>query len=94
MHKRDMIRPWCVACGRQATNKHHEPPKGIGGIGKKGQEPPVLSLCGSGVTGCHGMRHRGTMQFRYRRGRWEFRIRVGGIWYHWVPTIEEMDGWY
>lgn len=93
-----MVRPWCVVCGRPATNRHHEPPKGIGGVGRKGKEPPVLSLCGHGnVDGCHGMRHRGDLQFRWRKvflvddGRWEWRARVGGVWTDWHPTVDEMD---
>ena len=60
--------------------------------------PPVLSLCGHGnIDGCHGMRHRGDLQFRWRKvflvddGRWEWRARVGGVWTDWHPTVDEMD---
>lgn len=93
MNARDMIRPWCVVCGRPATNKHHEPPKGIGGIGKKGIEPPVISLCGSGTTGCHGMRHAGKIKFRWHKNRWEWKAYIGGVWSDWNPTIEQVEEW-
>lgn len=40
----------CVICGWQATNKHHRKPR------KHKDDSPanMLSLCGSGTTGCHG----------------------------------------
>lgn len=40
----------CVICGAPATNLHHRKPR------KHGDNTPanMLSLCGSGTTGCHG----------------------------------------
>ena len=64
----------CMVCGRPATNAHHEPPKGIGGVkewrletpkGPRLLRPALIALCGSGTTGCHGMRHRNELAFRW-----------------------------
>lgn len=88
MHPESMVRPWCVVCGRPAANRHHHPPKGIGGIGRKGTEPPVVSLCGSGnVSGCHGAVHRHDIELRNDKGRWSWRRRGG----EWRDCICEMD---
>lgn len=87
MHIDDLVRPWCVICGRPATNKHHHPPKGLGGIGKKGIEPPVISLCGGGnVCGCHGEVHKHNLEVRCINHVWQWRRRGGD----WQPCIEEM----
>lgn len=42
----------CRGCGGQATNFHHLLPRSLGG-----SDIPecVVPLCGSGVTGCHGL---------------------------------------
>lgn len=87
-HPNDLVRPWCVVCGRPATNLHHEPPKGLGVIGKKGIEPPVLSLCGSGTTGCHGMRHAGILKLKNERGKWYWQ-RNNGYWHQCLQVSEE-----
>ena len=49
----------CVRCGDPAGSIHHRKPRGMGGT--HGAESDringpawLLSLCGSGVTGCHG----------------------------------------
>lgn len=46
----------CVLCGAPATNIHHRRNRGMGG--RRGPEinspANLLSLCGSGTTGCHG----------------------------------------
>lgn len=49
----------CVRCGQNATNVHHREARGMGG--RKGADHDrvngmayLLSLCGSGTTGCHG----------------------------------------
>lgn len=64
----------CMVCGRPATNAHHEPPKGMGGVkawelrterGPYVLRPALIALCGSGTTGCHGARHRGELSFRW-----------------------------
>ena len=70
-HPHDMVQRYCIVCGRPATDRHHEPPKGLGGVGSKGVEPPVVSLCDN-FTGCHAMRHRNDLELRYVSG-WEWR---------------------
>lgn len=62
----------CLACGRPATNAHHEPPKGHGRSwvlrtpwGRFVLRPALIALCGSGTTGCHGDRHSGLLRFRW-----------------------------
>lgn len=61
----------CACCGAIATNSHHEPQISLGG-GKKAfllqtdngsfkLKPALIALCGSGTTGCHGMRHNGML---------------------------------
>ena len=59
----DMTGDCCVVCGRYKANKHHEPPKGTGG--KRAWEGALISLCGSGVTGCHGLRHAGKLELAF-----------------------------
>ena len=71
-HTHDMVQRYCAVCGRPAGSRHHEPPKGLGGVGTKGIEPPRVSLCGTGNTGCHGLRHAGRLELRYESG-WEWR---------------------
>lgn len=90
-NEKDLIRPWCVVCGMPASNLHHEPPKRLGGVGRKGTEPPRLSLCGSGTTGCHGMRHAGKLEFRRENGFWEWR--TTGDWMRCIDLSEEEFGW-
>lgn len=59
-------RPWCVVCGKPATNLHHVIPKSHGG-----KDGPVLSLCGMGnASGCHGKFHSHLLHARYADG-WE-----------------------
>ena len=63
----ELVRPWCVVCGRKATNKHHVIPRSHGG-----SNGPVLSLCGFGnQSGCHGLAHEYRLHFRFT-GRWEY----------------------
>ena len=40
----------CVVCGARSENRHHRQPR------RHGDHTPanLLSLCGSGTTGCHG----------------------------------------
>lgn len=49
----------CVRCGDTATNVHHRRNRGMGGrrhaaSAAINQPGNLLSLCGSGTTGCHG----------------------------------------
>ena len=62
----------CVVCGRPYPNAHHEPPKGVGRnfllstpMGQFVLKPALIALCGSGTTGCHGMRHNGQLKVRW-----------------------------
>ena len=63
---------YCVVCGRPRPNAHHEPPKGVGRnfllstpMGQFVLKPALIALCGSGTTGCHGMRHNGKLSIRW-----------------------------
>ena len=48
----------CQRCGRPARggSRHHRKPRGMGGKNRADQSRPsnVVTLCGSGTTGCHG----------------------------------------
>lgn len=67
MHAPSMTPGYCVVCGATDTTMHHVVPRSRGG--KNG---PVLELCGSGTTGCHGKAEDKRLHFRYE-GRWEAR---------------------
>lgn len=62
----------CVICGRKATNVHHHPPKGNARSftletkhGKFILLPALITLCGSGTTGCHGLVHQKKIDIRW-----------------------------
>lgn len=59
----DMTGKCCVVCGRYGTNTHHFPPIGTGK--RKHWKGALISLCGSGVTGCHGLWHAKKLELRY-----------------------------
>ena len=48
----------CVRCGRHlhglTYSIHHRTPGGMGGSKHVNTMPNLISLCGSGTTGCHG----------------------------------------
>ena len=67
----DMLGTCCIVCGRYGTNRHHEPPKGLGG--ERAWHGSLLALCGSGTTGCHGLRHAGRLKLEWRNERWMWR---------------------
>ncbi|MBO7701908.1 MAG: hypothetical protein J6S36_03250 [Eggerthellaceae bacterium] len=69
---RDMTGTCCIVCGRFGVNRHHEPPKGLGG--ERAWKGSLVSLCGSGTTGCHGLRHAGRLKLRFNEtdDRWEW----------------------
>lgn len=50
----------CPVCGNRVTNVHHCPPKSKGKLELHGHVlmPSLFALCGSGVSGCHGMIHQ------------------------------------
>ena len=62
----------CLACGRPASNCHHEPHLGMGGRNASFElhgvelRPALIALCGSGTTGCHGAVHSGRMSLSWR----------------------------
>ena len=72
----DMLGWCCIVCGRwrgfssPRGGAHHEPPKGLGG--EKAWHGSLLSLCGSGTTGCHGLRHAKRLKLRWSGERWEW----------------------
>ena len=79
--------PYCVVCGKPATNQHHVVIKGMGGSRR---QIPTVSLCGMGNTsGCHGLAHAMRLHFRYRKG-WECIITAEPCDYQ---TALESDGW-
>lgn len=90
LDKPDMIRPWCIACGKPSTNHHHVIPKGMGGLQRDLERRiPLLSLCGMGnASGCHGLAHSGRLHFRWD-GCWEF-LRTEPCKYE---DALRMDGW-
>jgi len=80
---RDMTGDCCVVCGRFGANTHHEPPKGL--TGKRHWKGALVSLCGSGVTGCHGLRHANRLQLA-------FDDQIGWIW-RGESSREKTDDW-
>ena len=69
--------PYCVVCGKPATNAHHVIPKGMGGVSKEMEARiPKLKLCGNGnLNGCHGLAHQGLLHINWEDGMggWVFR---------------------
>lgn len=61
----------CPMCGLPVTNVHHEPPRSFGSFllrspsGIHVLKPALISLCGSGTTGCHGLVHHGLASWRW-----------------------------
>ena len=72
MGKPSVKTDFCAVCGRPATNLHHVIPKGMGCRSDKGI--PLIRLCGSGVTGCHGLAHKGKLHFGWDddKGGWVY----------------------
>lgn len=88
-HPHDMLQRFCIVCGRPATDKHHEPPKGLGGVGSKGTEPPMVSLCDN-FTGCHALRHRHELELRYEDGwEWRGKCSTGLVARTWTPCRDD-----
>lgn len=63
----------CACCGKVGGvhNRHHEPPRSNGTFlletprGKFVLFPALIDLCGSGTTGCHGLRHNGGLKIAW-----------------------------
>lgn len=68
----------CAICGAKATNAHHVPQKGFGGgrrrlvLWGRVLRPALISLCGSGTTGCHGKCHHGLYTIRWEWNKDEY----------------------
>lgn len=69
----DYIPNYCVVCGKPATNKHHVIEKSDGELveGVKIRRP-LVRLCGSGTTGCHGKVHDRVLHVDWRGGEWKY----------------------
>ena len=55
----------CAVCGARATNVHHIVPKRNGytfALHNHELRSPLIALCGSGTTGCHGLFHSGKLK--------------------------------
>ena len=68
MDKPSINSPWCVFCGRPATERHHIVFRSQGG-----SDGPTVSVCGWGnVSGCHALLHAHKLHMRWNDGRWEY----------------------
>lgn len=56
----------CVACGRPGANAHHVVPKGSPHFGDDVVEN-LVTLCGSGTSGCHGAHHGNPYKVEVRK---------------------------
>lgn len=72
----------CPVCGRFATNCHHVAPRSVATemplvtpLGAWALRSPLIALCGSGTTGCHGRFH-------------ERRLAIRWVWYR--PSYRDM----
>lgn len=87
--KPSLYSPYCVVCGKPATNQHHVVIKGIGGS-KHERRIPTVSLCGmGGVDGCHGKAHAMRLHFRWDGGWWCLETDEPCSY----AEALEMDGW-
>lgn len=64
---------WCCVCGKPASNCHHVVPRRNGHEVKRETEygtfilrSPLIVVCGSGTTGCHGDIHRGKLKVTWK----------------------------
>lgn len=67
----------CIVCGRtHPLNRHHLVRRGAGELWLDGHEvpKPLVTLCGSGTTGCHGLVHALRLHLRATDGRLEYKI--------------------
>lgn len=64
-----LTQDFCAVCGGRATNCHHIVPIGRGEYleAPDGQRlrSPLIALCGTGTTGCHGKFHAGLIKARW-----------------------------
>lgn len=71
----------CACCGKPGKSghsRHHEPPRSNGTFllvtewGRFVLYPALMNLCGSGTTGCHGLRHQNRLKIRWEWDSDEF----------------------
>ena len=78
--------PYCVFCGRRATNNHHVVFRSQGG-----KDGPTLSVCGLGnASGCHGLLHQRKLHVRYVNNEWQYLETKEPTKYQ---TALSMEGW-
>lgn len=69
MHAPSIITPgYCSVCGHYpANNQHHMVRRNAGELYVQGHKlpKPTITLCGSGVSGCHGLAHQNRLHFRW-----------------------------
>lgn len=66
-HAPSLHSPYCVICGKPATNQHHVVFRSQGGEGGA-----TVSVCGFGnASGCHGKLHNRTLHLRFT-DRWQY----------------------
>lgn len=89
----------CAVCGAPANNLHHVVFKGMGGT-KREDEIPLVKLCGSGTTGCHGKVHQHLIHLHWddARGGWVYYVSPRPIndfrcWQNWADRYEPLPGW-
>lgn len=58
--------PWCLICGSLAQSTHHVIKRGQGGDDTRAN---LVSLCGTGTTGCHGLIERNDPEAKAALGR-------------------------
>lgn len=59
---------YCAVCGHYpANNQHHMVRRNAGELYVQGHKlpKPTITLCGSGVCGCHGLAHQNRLHFRW-----------------------------
>ena len=85
MQEPSITSPYCVFCGRPATNQHHVVFRSQGG-----KDGPTLSVCGMGnASGCHYLLHQRMLHVRYEDG-WQFLTTNRPTKYQ---DALSMDGW-
>ncbi|NTU88449.1 MAG: hypothetical protein HGA54_00865 [Actinobacteria bacterium] len=84
MDKPSITLSYCAICGVPANNDHHVVPRSQGGA-----DGPVITLCGGGCSGHHGMAHEHTLHFRYITC-WQYLKTDKPVKYE---VALEMEGW-
>ena len=89
----------CAICGAPATNSHHVIQKGMGGTAYESRIP-TIKLCGSGVTGCHGLAHEKRLHIYWddQRGGWVYYMTPRPMndfrcWQEYADRYAPVPGW-